>query len=215
MKTPLVSWETFWSVSGAQDAAPGLLADLLMAWSEPRRHYHTLQHLGECMLHLESCWSLAEHPEEICLALWFHDAVYNPHSRENELYSAAWADKAMSEAGFAPDAIERVCEMILATTHQNAFAQGDCALMLDIDLAILGADKRRFAEYEAQVRIEYEWIEEAAYRASRSKLLNRFLERPRIYHSAFFHSALENKARHNLKEACLKLETPIVIQQRA
>jgi predicted metal-dependent HD superfamily phosphohydrolase len=41
-------WNEAWRALGV--AAPGgLHAHLLAAWSEPQRHFHTLQLLGECL----------------------------------------------------------------------------------------------------------------------------------------------------------------------
>jgi predicted metal-dependent HD superfamily phosphohydrolase len=201
MDTPFVSWEKFWAASGAQQAAPGLLADLLTAWTEPQRHYHTLQHLAECMVRLEACWPLAERPAELCLALLFHDAVYDPRAADNEARSATWAGLALTAAGFAPDAIARICAMILATHHAGEPATGDTALLLDIDLAILAAEPLRFAEYEAQVRAEYAWVAEPAFRAARCEILQGFLARPQLYQSEHFRATLEQPARLNLQAA--------------
>ena len=45
-------WQQLWQDIGT--AAPaGLLDALLAAWCEPQRHYHTLQHLEECLLQFD------------------------------------------------------------------------------------------------------------------------------------------------------------------
>ena len=49
--------------------------EVLARYSEPHRKYHTMQHLNECFVHLENVRSLCEHPAEVELALWFHDAI--------------------------------------------------------------------------------------------------------------------------------------------
>lgn len=209
MHTAETGWEQFWLAGGARSASPQLWSQLLLAWSEPHRRYHGLQHLGECLQHLEACWTLAERPAELALALCFHDAIHDPQAPGNEARSAAWAAQAMQEGGFAADSCRRVERLILLTRHAPSTSPvaTDEALMLDIDLAILGATPARFAEYADQIRAEYAWVEEGAYRSVRSRLLGDFLGRPQIYRSGFFHAALETAARRNLQAALAALQT--------
>jgi len=69
-------WNTLWSHLTPVPSSE-LLAQLLIAWREPQRHYHTLQHLEECLALFDTLRHTAQHPHEIELALWFHDAVYD------------------------------------------------------------------------------------------------------------------------------------------
>ena len=94
---------------------------------------------------------------------------------------------------------ERVSELILVTKHEAAPSDADEMLLLDVDLSILGAERSRFEQYEAQIRAEYEWVPEGAYRGARSKILGEFLARPELYHTEFFHRSLEARARENLR----------------
>ena len=95
----------------------------------------------------------------------------------------------------------RVGELIRLTTHAHTALVGDAALMCDIDLAILGAEPWRFDQYDAAIRREYEWVPEDVYRRERARVLAGFLERPRIYHTPYFHDILEVQARVNLWRA--------------
>ncbi|HYM18001.1 MAG TPA: hypothetical protein VEU06_05510, partial [Micropepsaceae bacterium] len=93
------------------------------------------------------------------------------------------------------DSIER---LILATQH-NAIPQGqDAEIVVYIDLSILGADESRYREYQLQIRREFGWVEEKAFRLGRSHVLQSFLDRPFIYSRPDFRSRLEGKARANL-----------------
>ena len=158
--------------------AAGVYAELLVAWARPTRRYHTLQHLEECLT-LTRTWGAALAPAEqaqLLLAVWFHDAVYNTRESSNERLSAGWAQEALGKLGVTPDASERVARLVLATEHGTPVPAGDhlTDLLLDIDLAILGAPAARFAEYEAQVREEYGWVDDASYAAGRGKVLGHF-----------------------------------------
>jgi predicted metal-dependent HD superfamily phosphohydrolase len=174
---------------------------LLAGYAEPGRHYHTLQHLAECLDLFGRVAHLAGYPGEAAIALWFHDAVYLPLAKDNEARSADWACAALREAGAGEEVCERVRALIMATAHHAAPEDGDARLVVDIDLAILGADAARFAEYEGQVRAEYAAVPADLFRQKRAELLARFLERPAIYQTPELHARLENQARINLRRA--------------
>ncbi len=131
------------------------------------------------------------------MALWFHDAVYDPVRHDNEVQSVQLLQHML--AGRLDDTLlSRVANLILATCHQHAPANGDTALLLDVDLAILGAEPVAFAEYERQVRAEYAWVAEEVYQQTRRGLMQRWLVAPRIYHTPSA-GALEQAARRNLQ----------------
>ena len=190
-------WIRDWASLGLTgDAA--LLERLLASYAEPQRHYHTLQHLSECLDLFDQVAHLARRPGEAALALWFHDVVYIPQGHDNEARSAAWAGEALQAAGADEAVIARTQALIMATAHHQAQEQGDARLVIDVDLAILGAEPARFAEYEEQVRAEYASVPVELYRQKRGELLTRFLERPAIYGTAELHARLEQQARTNL-----------------
>ena len=78
----------------------------------------------------------------------------------------------LTEVGVDSERVGQIKEMIEATaTHKlppgssidDLSTKGvvrDMALFLDMDLGILGADEAEFDEYEADVRREYEWVDE-------------------------------------------------------
>jgi predicted metal-dependent HD superfamily phosphohydrolase len=198
-------WNGDWADLGTPPPDSRTLAELLERYTEPQRAYHTLQHLGECFAAFDSSRGLAERPGEVAIALWFHDAIYDSHSAENEARSAAWAEAVVLAASGGKEVGSRVRDLILATRHLQVPEPGDQALLLDIDLAILGADADRFEEYEAQVRREYAWVPEAAYRVNRVRLLAGFLARPHIYTTSYFSERLEGRARANLRRSITRL----------
>lgn len=202
MTIGLASWQRLWGELGAAAVDGGLLNQLVAAWGERQRHYHTLQHLRECLSYFEASSMLARRPAEVELALWFHDAVYEPQRDDNEQRSAEWARASVRAAGCAPEVAERVHALVTATrTHQDDGDDPDTRLLLDIDLSILGAAPARFDEYQRQIRAEYAHVPEPLYRERRAAILRGFLARPRIYLTDAFHQALEDRARENLARA--------------
>ncbi len=196
--TPTEGWALAWGVVEGGGPPPGWIDRLVAAYGDPSRHYHDLGHLAECFEHLETARCDLCRPDEVALALWFHDAVYDPRRSDNEARSADWAALAIAEAGGSDALAGLVRRLILATAHREGPEPGDEASLVDVDLAILGSEPDRFDRYEAQVRLEYAWVAEADFRTGRAAVLRRFLGRPSIYSTPRFRDRLESRARGNL-----------------
>jgi len=194
------SWTRTWSGLGLQPDA-NLFEALMAAYAEPQRRYHSLQHLEECLGHFEQVRELAEHPEEVEIALWFHDAVYDVRGATNERQSADWAVRALMTGNASRSTQNRVEQLIMATRHDAAPGDSDERLLVDIDLSIIGAAPKRFAEYDGQIRAEYSWVPEAIYVMKRKAVLSSFLARTSIYSTAYFRERYETQARINLSAA--------------
>src|SRR5688500_16407624 len=126
-------------------------ADALRArYAEPHRRYHTVEHLTEALATFEELRDLASDPGAVELALWYHDAVYDPAAPagENEARSAA-----LAAAEGCDDEVVRL--ILLTAGHSVGVDDANGAVMADVDLAILGAPPERYARYAADVRAEY------------------------------------------------------------
>lgn len=198
------SWRRAWAALGAVPPA-GLGERLAACYAEPHRQYHTLQHLGECIGCFESAIDLARHPGEIEVAVWFHDAIYEPQQSDNELQSASWAAKELQAAGLPARVAERVHALVMATRHAALPETDDERILVDVDLSILGAQADRYAQYAAQVRGEYAWVPGWIFRRKRKALLREFLAREPIYATPRFRDRLEARARGNLEDEIRKL----------
>lgn len=198
-------WRALWPVNMAEGDA--VYGDLVARYAEPHRAYHTLDHIADCLHRLDEVCSLLARPREAELALWFHDVVYDSRRADNEERSAALAAEALRAAGVGEEAVERIAGLIRLTSHTAAELAGDGALVCDIDLAILGASPEQFAQYDAAIRREYDWVPEDIFRRERARVLAGFLARPRIYHTLYFVEALEQRARANLSAAVRRYGT--------
>jgi predicted metal-dependent HD superfamily phosphohydrolase len=180
--------------------------ELTRAYAAPDRHYHNLAHI-EALLGLmrEYQPSLAD-PVAVEAAIWFHDAIYDTRRNDNEARSADLAVDRLSGTASAEQS-ERIATMIRATADHvlpsslDQRAAADCALFLDMDLAILASSAVEFTAYEQAVRREYSWVPEAMWIAGRRQVLEKFQARPSIYSSAQFRSRCETAARANLTRA--------------
>jgi predicted metal-dependent HD superfamily phosphohydrolase len=142
MILPARRWLELWQRLNVERAAYNALADtfteLTQRYAEKHRHYHTAQHIAECLAHFDAARALCEHADEVELALWFHDAIYEPRAKDNESRSAAWAERVTREAGLSQDLSDRVHDLILKTMHDALPVTRDEQVLVDIDLAILG-----------------------------------------------------------------------------
>jgi predicted metal-dependent HD superfamily phosphohydrolase len=191
-------WHDAWQQLAPRPPDPSLLMQLTGRYAEAHRHYHTLEHLDACLRHLAGNRTLAQQPAEVALALWFHDAIYDIGAADNELRSADWARAALLDQGGTSDTAQRIHALVMVTRHDQPPRTPDQALLLDVDLAILGAPAALFDAYEQQIVREYQAVPVAAFRSNRRRILQGFLDRPRIYHTAAFHDTREAQARANL-----------------
>ena len=183
-----------------------IYARLAAAYAEPHRHYHTAAHIAACLDELESARDLARFPFEVEAALWFHDAIYDTSTSNNEARSAAWAAEFLASAGAAPAVGERVREHIMATRHEADAHTGDAALVVDIDLSILGQHSNVYDDFERNVREEYRWVPLRLYRRKRREILQSFIDRSHVYALRHFRARYEEQARRNLARAIAALQ---------
>ncbi len=178
---------------------------LIEAYAEGHRHYHTAGHIKSCLEQLDANAPLAERLHELELAVWFHDAVYRPLFRNNEQKSASWAEEFMAHNAAPAELKGRVISLIMATQHNAPPENADQALLLDIDLSILGADEETYAVYETAIRREFHLVPMPIYRRKRVGLLNHFLARQHIYLTERYRDERERQARANLARAIAEL----------
>ena len=189
---------------GATGEGGATFADLVRRWREPHRHYHTLVHLEACLAWLDWVAASADNAAEVELALWFHDAIYEPARADNERASAALAETQLRRLGVPEPSVLRVVQHVLATRGHRA-RSADGALVVDLDLSVLGASPEAYDRYERAIREEYRHVPDVAYRRGRGAVLREFAARPRIYETPALHELLEPQARRNLERALATL----------
>lgn len=198
-------WRASWRALGVPEPPHASWRTLQQRYAEPQRAYHTLSHICECLAQWDRVHHLAARPAEVEMAIWCHDAVYDPYRSDNEALSAQWARAVLMAAGVEADAVQRVADLINGTAHSHPPDDPDAALLLDIDLAILGADPARFDQYEQQIRREYAWVPWSRFCRRRAAVLRMFLQRPTIYWTEHFVQRLEHPARINLQRSLARL----------
>lgn len=173
---------------------------LVQHYSEAHRAYHKLSHVSALLGLADEVRSHIEQPKVVELAIWFHDVIYDPRAKDNELRSAAWARDALQAMQIDQNLIGPIEQCILATQRHDVPRHPipDLPLFLDLDLAILGAPEHYYRRYCSAIRTEYGWLTDDVYRAGRTLILQRFLARPHLFFTALMADRYERTARHNI-----------------
>lgn len=201
--------EVAWQRHVATDRT--LLDRLLARHREKHRRYHTAAHVAWVIRHVDELASVEpiDHLDEVMAAAFYHDAVYEPTYPANERASARLARRDLTSIGWDADAVERVASMIEATEHgapEAGTLTGDTAVLLDADIAILGADPAGYSTYVTGVRAEYRHVTDDDWRTGRAAVLEKFLERPAIYCTPTARDRWETRARANLTAELASLD---------
>ena len=137
--------------------------------------------------------------EELTIAWYLHDAMYDTRKKDNEEQSAELARLMMSKSRVPEDKIQRVLRIIQITDHKTPPKNIDEKLAVDIDLSIFGQSKEKYDWYSEGIRKEYFWVPKEQFKQGRKLVLQTFLDRNRIYYTDYFKNKYESQARINLE----------------
>ncbi len=179
-----------------------LLAEVLSRYAGTGRRYHSTVHVRtvvtRVVLLLSELGAAVDDPHTVVWAALWHDAIYDPRSSTNEADSAALARSSLGALGVEPLRLDEVERLILLTArHRVEDDDAAGAVLVDADLAVLGADPDAYAAYVEGVRGEYGFVTDAAWRTGRALVLRRILELPHIFTTERMR-AYESAARRNL-----------------
>lgn len=172
------------------------------SYDTPWRFYHAWSHIAACLAQFAR--QKFDHPRAVLLALLFHDAVYVPGDKDNEVRSAELAERMLRYRSRVPESERRsVSRMILLTANHHSGAHDlspDEARLIDIDLCILGQAWPVYQEYMRGVRKEYTpaVTTEFQYRIGRRAFLESVLRQKRIFMTDESAGRLEVRARFNI-----------------
>ncbi len=191
------------------DGGPAILQEVLGAYAEPGRFYHTELHLAEMTMLLAEHRNDFDSYENILFACLYHDVVYDATRSDNEEASAALWRRDAARLELGAEQTEQVSILIMATKkHQPVNDSFDVQLFLDADLAVLGGEPARYHNYLVSIRREYAHVTENAYRGGRIAVLKKFLARPQLYFSETARARFEAQARQNLADEIRLLQKP-------
>jgi pantetheine-phosphate adenylyltransferase len=217
----LKSWKGFCERLGATKNVEQVFESLIRSYSEPQRKYHTLSHIKTCLSELDLVKDIAQDPDAIEMAIWFHDAIYRFKQKEsdiidNEEESAELAEKVLTEdLGLDPEFATKVRGLVLATKHDQFVEDFDQRLMADIDLAGFGRSRRIFKINNDLVRQEYSSVPTELFLEKRIEALVFFLppKRKSVFQTEFFGERYEQKARENLQNSIKDLKIQLELEK--
>ena len=212
MEAVTMLYKRWWQCAGACSSDQVLIAqlydELIRAYAQPSRHYHTQKHIEALLAWSGEYKSQLQHPTVVDFAIFYHDAVYKASRSDNEEQSARIAKERLAQLHFPMEEINAVSEFILATkTHtlNTSVYAADLMWFLDFDLSILGAEEEAYFEYVKQIRSEFKIYPDLLYKPGRRKVLQHFLNKEFIFKTEEFRTRFEEKAKMNLRQELERL----------
>lgn len=172
---------------------PELILDLSKRYCEPHRFYHTLGHIAYILMMGRDL----ELSDEQTLAIWFHDAIFEPRSSTNEIDSANLAVEILRASNYPEASVELVRRMVL-DSEKHTPTIPESAKVIDLDLCPLAAESSLYDSNRENIRRENLWLSDAEFDENLGKFAESFLARERIFWTPWG-EFLEAAARANLQ----------------
>ncbi|MCB1777062.1 MAG: hypothetical protein KDI50_06475 [Candidatus Competibacteraceae bacterium] len=194
-------------VNASQPAIAKSIYERLVEYYEGvHRHYHTLAHIRHCLYEFNQAAACMDDPDAVEIALWFHDAIYEPGAKDNEQRSAELFQKYAEASGCADSAFQRrIDNLIMITTHREQPSRKDEQFIVDIDLSGFGLPWDAFEQDGRRIRAECTEISDDVYYSGLIKFLQMLQERPTFFFTDFFQERYERAARKNIKRLITSL----------
>lgn len=204
MSSPL---ERSWTaVVGDAPESIELWSELVTRWSEPHRVYHGLAHLSAVLGVVDEFAGHAADPDTVRLAVWYHDAIYDPRRTDNEERSTVLAEEQLPGVGVPAARVADVARLVrLTATHDPEPADRDGELLCDADLLVLSSPPAAYLGYAGAIRAEYAHVSDEDFRTGRAEILHSLLDAPRIYRLPQL-AGYEDAARANLAAELVVLD---------
>lgn len=179
---------------------------LISSYTAPGRYYHDLSHLN-FMFKLARSLNLKLN-EIQTWAILGHDVHYIPGDPENEKKSAeetTWVLQHLEEPPLSDQACKDISTIIL-DTKLHVPSTEESALVLDLDMAILGAPWDEYERYARGVMNEFGLPLETWIKGREERFIEPTLKSDKIFHTKLFQDLFEGPARFNLEEEFRWLE---------
>lgn len=189
--------------TAAAEVIHGRLVDF---YGEAHRHYHTLDHIQHCLQEFDRAVTFMDNPNAIEIALWFHDAIYEPGAKDNEQRSAELFRR-YSNASGCTDAVfqQQIHNLIVITNHREQPSQKDEQFIVDIDLSSFGLPWDKFVRDGCRIRTECAEMNDDEYYPNHVKFLQALQKRPTFFFTRFFQRCYEQTARENIERLIMSL----------
>ncbi|HLC59535.1 MAG TPA: hypothetical protein VJH34_03355 [archaeon] len=191
-------WLDLWRRVNAKGESISVYSRIAAKYSTEGRYYHNIDHIKYCLEELDNVRDIVVDKDEVEMAIFLHDVVYDTGAKDNEEKSAQFARELLTKMGIENYFIRRVCKHILSTKHDKPTDDADSQIIMDIDFSYLGFIPEAFDECRRNIRKEYGWVGEEEFNKHTALFFQQFLDRPSIYSTEHFRKKYENLARENL-----------------
>ena len=183
---------------GARDDSQAIHQRLVDGYNEPRRYYHTFDHIRHCLTMFDECRERVDNPDPLELSVWFHDVIFEPGNADNEAQSARLY-RELSDGVHAPETRALVDRLIMATLHNgDSLVDTDAKYMVDIDLSSFGLPWKEFLRDSENLRREAAGLSDAEFYNKAIGFHDYLQARERFYQTDFFATRFEDRARQNI-----------------
>lgn len=190
--------------ANTKDADPWrvVFAEVEKQYQGDDRNYHDLRHIHRMLDELDR-WRpeldiSTQHLIALELAVIYHDVVFVPKAKDNEILSAAWAVRDLSKLGVGARIVRTTERAILATiNHVSSRRDRVSCLLIDLDLCSM-AFAAEYLENGERIRQEFSMFDEEEFRTGQASFLRAFLSRRRVFRSPFA-LRYEGSARQNMR----------------
>lgn len=194
---------------GPAEAWVETLSRVEQSYLDSARIYHDLRHLHRMFDELDR-WrpSLDLSIDRLValeLAIVYHDVVYVPGRRDNEIRSAERSVHDLKALGAPRSLYRQVERSVRATIHHVCDRRDTVSCMLiDLDLCAM-ANETEYLENGDRIRKEFSVYEDEVFLPARAEFLRSFLSRRRLFRGPFA-ELYERAARENMAADLHRLE---------
>lgn len=153
--------------------------DVIKAYDEQHRFYHTTEHIQDVLINLNNAGMLKH--DELFLTAIFHDIIYHPKSRSNEEDSAEFFMQQAKTTSLSAEQKEHIKQLILDTkTHKATVKFSE--EFIAADLAIFNASFDKLLNYEKQIFKEFQSVDFLEYKPKRIEILKKYNQQGKLDH---------------------------------
>ena len=196
-------WQRNIASERSQDAESHYAAEifdkLAAMYGESWRTYHNMGHISSCLTYFDRCREVADYPDAIEMAIWFHDCIYVVGSEDNEALSRDWFLE-VTDGHLEPLLRKAVDGLIMDTVHDGVPETQDGKLLADIDLTSFGLPWEEYMRDGDNVREEMALHQDDARKGGKYSFLDNLLSRQSVYFSDYYLENYEESAQANLRK---------------
>ena len=95
-------WKNTWGAIDANTSGDREFKELVDIYEKPGREYHNLMHIYNSLEETEEITGLLKNPEQVKIAIFYHDAIYKPDEKDNEenIYYKTFARRISAKVTF-------------------------------------------------------------------------------------------------------------------